>query len=227
MWITLIILCIGLVLLGFLLYWLLIITEGVYLGRRAVVWMYDLTAHKYDHIKAYDAYAEEIFVIRPLCYRLQRTPAPRILDVATGTGRLPWFILQQPTFHGYVTGLDASTKMLKQAAKKLSSYTYRVNLVQGTAVPLPFPNNSFDAVTCLESLEFFPSDEEALREMIRVLRPGGTLMVTRRRGWEAKTFVGRYRDTQQFELLLQDMGLISIDTKPWQVDYDQVFALKK
>ncbi len=91
---------------------LLIITEGVYLGRRAVVWMYDLTARKYDGIKQYDVYAEELFVVRPLLHHLRAIPAPRILDVATGTGRLPWFVLQQPTFQGRVTGLDASANML-------------------------------------------------------------------------------------------------------------------
>ncbi|MCA9960822.1 MAG: class I SAM-dependent methyltransferase [Anaerolineales bacterium] len=224
MWIFIIIL--GFIFLGALLYWLLIITEGVYLGRRAVVWMYDLTAHKYDGIKEYDADAEELFVIRPLRYYLHHIPAPYILDVATGTGRLPWFLLQQPTFHGRVVGLDASAKMLSQAAAKLDGFHARAALVQGTAVPLPFPDNTFHAVTCLESLEFFPSDEAALRDMIRVLQPGGLLLVTRRRGWEAKTFFGRYHDTTQFEQLLQEMGCEQVETKAWQVDYDQVFARK-
>ncbi len=224
MWIFALLL--GLLFLGALLYWLLIITEGVYLGRRAVVWMYDLTARKYDGIKQYDVYAEELFVVRPLLHHLRAIPAPRILDVATGTGRLPWFVLQQPTFQGRVTGLDASANMLARAAEKLAGFTYRANLVQATAVPLPFPDNSFHAVACLESLEFFPSDTAALREMARVLRPGGVLLVTRRRGWEAKTFFGRYRDVDQFEQLLRGMGLEDIETKAWQVDYDQVFAMK-
>ena len=56
------------------------------------------------------------------------------------------------------------------------------------------------------------------REMARVLRPGGVLMVTRRRGWEAKTFVGRYRTGAQFRELLQQLGFVDVDTKPWQED---------
>ncbi len=217
---------VGLVLLAALLYWLLVITEGLYLGRRFVVWMYDVTAHKYDGIKQYEAQAEELFVVRPLLQKLALLPSPRILDVATGTGRLPWFVLQRPTFHGRVVGLDASQKMLALAAEKLAGYGERTALVQGTAVPLPFPTEQFDAVTCLESLEFFPSDVDALREMARVLRPGGVLLVTRRRGWEAKTFLGRYRDPAQFVALLESVGFHDVQTLAWQVDYDQVFAAK-
>lgn len=224
MWILLAI--VGLVLLAALLYWLLVITEGLYLGRRFVVWMYDVTAQKYDGIKQYEAQAEELFVVRPLLQKLALFPSPRILDVATGTGRLPWFVLQKPTFHGRLVGLDASQKMLALAAEKLTGYRDRAVLVRGTAVPLPFPARQFDAVTCLESLEFFPSDVDALREMARVLRPGGVLMVTRRRGWEAKTFLGRYWNTAQFEALLAELGFIEVQTLVWQVDYDQVFAVK-
>jgi ubiquinone/menaquinone biosynthesis C-methylase UbiE len=209
-----------------LLYWLLVITEGVYLGRRAVVWMYDLTAHKYDGIKEFDDDAERFFVARPLRHHLRHLPVPLVLDVATGTGRLPHYLLDSATFHGRVIGLDPSSKMLALAAAKLAPFGYRTPLVQQTAVPLPFPDDCFDAVTCLESLEFFPSDAAALAEMVRVLQPGGVLMVTRRRGWEAKAFVGRYRNRTQFEALLTSFGLIEVNTQPWQVDYDQIFGRK-
>jgi SAM-dependent methyltransferase len=213
--------------LGALAYWLIVITEGVYLGRRAVVWMYDLTAHKYDGIKQFEMDAERLFVVRPYLHHLPTHPAPTLLDVAAGTGRVAYFLLEEPTFHGRVIALEPSRKMLAVAADKLRPYGRRAALVGGTAVPLPFADNMFHGVTCLEALEFFPSDEAALREMARVLQPGGSLLVTRRRGWEAQTFVGRYRDPAQFEALLADLGLTEIETLPWQVDYDQVFARKQ
>ena len=212
--------------LGLLLYWLLIVTEGLYLGRRVVVWLYDITAHKYDGIKEFDPDAEQFFLIRPLVVRLRPIPNPLVLDVATGTGRLPYFLLEEPTFNGRIVGLDASGKMLRLAGGKLRPYGHRVSLVQQVAAPLPFPSNQFDLVTCLEALEFFPSDTAALREMVRVLRPGGTLLVTRRKGPEGKAFIGRYRTVAQFEALLTELGLEAVHTNPWQLDYDQVFGKK-
>jgi ubiquinone/menaquinone biosynthesis C-methylase UbiE len=207
-------------------YWLFIITEGVYLGRRIVVWLYNLTAYKYDAIKQYDEAAEHFFVVRPLLFRLRHQPAPLILDVATGTGRVPFYVLDAPTFNGHVIGLDAAEKMLALAAEKLRPFGSRASFIQQTADALPFPDNSFDAVTCLESLEFFPSAMAALAEMVRVLRPSGILLVTRRRGWEAKTFIGRYYSRDQFSNCLMAAGLTDVEILPWQIDYDQVFARK-
>jgi ubiquinone/menaquinone biosynthesis C-methylase UbiE len=215
-----------LLLLAGLLYWLLVITEGVYLGRRAVVAMYDWTAHKYDDIKQYEDFTEQFFVAQPILYRLKHLPAPRVLDVATGTGRVPYYLLQEAQFNGRITALEPAAKMLRVAQQKLAPYDWRVGLVQQTAVPLPFAPNTFDAVTCLEALEFFPDDAAALRQMVRVLRPGGLLLVTRRRGWEAKTFIGRYRSVDQFSHLLESLGLDEVDVQPWQVNYDLVFARK-
>lgn len=213
-------------LLAGLYYWLFVITEGVFLGRRMVVWLYDLTAHKYDDIKQYDADAENFFVVRPLLFHLRHKPAPLILDVATGTGRVPLFVLEWPTFNGRLIGLDPAEKMLNLAAEKLRPFGSRAMFIQQTADALPFPDNSFDAVTCLESLEFFPSESAALQEMVRVLQPGGMLMVTRRCGWEARTFIGRYHSRDQYAEYLVGLGLTDIEILPWQVDYDQVLAKK-
>jgi len=58
------------------------------------------------------------------------------------------------------------------------------------------------------------------------LRPGGVLLVTRRRGWEAKTFIGRYRDRDTFEAHLSSLGLEEVETFLWQIEYDLIFARK-
>ena len=216
----------GLLLFGTFLYWLLITTEGVYLGRRVVVWLYDLTAKQYDEIKAYDPRDERLLVARPVLRAVRGLPEPLILDVATGTGRVPLDLMREAAFRGRVVGLDDSRKMLAVAAKKLAPFDERVELRRHPAVPLPFPDDHFDAVTCLEALEFFPSDELALQEMVRVLRPGGSLFTTRRCGWEGKAFLHRYRSEEEMAALLDSLGLEQIRFHVWEVNYNLVTARK-
>jgi ubiquinone/menaquinone biosynthesis C-methylase UbiE len=211
---------------AFLLHWLLIRTEGVFLGRRVVVWLYDLTAGRYDSIKQFDPDTESAFVAWPLRRRLKAWHAPLVLDVGTGTGRLADFLLQEPDFHGRVVGLDASARMLDQARIKLAPFGDRAMLVRQSAQDLPFAAATFAAVTCLETLEFLPDDAAALGEMVRVLRPGGVLLVTRRQGPDAPFFLGRFRGPEEFESLLAALGLEDIRLQPWQVEYELVWAAK-
>lgn len=222
---------VGLAGLGFLaglLYWLLIVTEGIFLGSRVVVWLYDATAHTYDGIKQYTPEEEAELVVKPVLDELALIGrhSPWLLDVATGTGRVPFDLLSDGRFFGRIVALDASQHMLAQAAHSLTPFRRRVDLVRQTAGALPFGPNQFDGVISLEALEFFPSDIAALREMARVLRPGGFLMVTRRRGWQARLFLHRYRSLHAFESLLYDLGLLDVITCPWQANYDLVLARK-
>ncbi len=216
----------ALAILGWLLHWLLIRTEGVFLGRRVVVWLYDLAADRYDAIKRFDPDTESAFVTWPLRRRLKGQPAPLVLDVATGTGRLPYFLLTEPEFDGRVVGLDASAGMLRHAAAKLAPFGDRAALVRQSALDLPFADIAFDAVTCLEALEFLPDDAAALREMARVLRPGGVLLVTRRQGSDAPYFLRRGRGREEFEALLVEIGLSDVRSQPWQVEYELVWATR-
>src|SRR5688572_15294542 len=99
---------IALILASTLAYWLLIITEGTYLGQPTVTWMYDLVAKRYDNIKGFDADTEAAYLGRPLAAELHQPRASLILDIGTGTGRLPLTLLGQPRFQGRVIGVDAS-----------------------------------------------------------------------------------------------------------------------
>ncbi len=220
----------GAAFLSILLYWIFITTEGVFLGRRMVIWLYDSTAHKYDSIKEFSASDDSFFIARPLIRATQHVNSPLILDVATGTGRVPRALLRKPDFDGFVVGLDASGRMLDQARIKLGNSDERsvecYSLVQQFAAPLPFPDNTFDSVSCLEALEFFPSDAEALVEMVRVLKPGCTLVTSRRRGRQARLYLGRYRSRTDFEALLRKSGLADVQISLWELDYDMVTASK-
>lgn len=215
------------ILLAALVYWQVILAEGVYLGRRVVIALYDLGAASYDRVKGFDPDDETDYLGRPLADRLSEWPDALVLDVATGTGRLPLALLAQPHFTGAVIALDASRRMLDQAAQKLAGGLDRVTLLHHDAAPLPFPDAHFHAVTCLEALEFLPDPHAALREMVRVLRPGGVLFLSNRVGLDRLFFPGRSAGRHAFEQRLAALGLIDIRTEVWQTYYDLVWAVKR
>lgn len=210
----------------FFIWWLLIETEGVYLGKRAVIWLYDLYARRYDRIKQFDDYSDQLLLAEPLLDRLAPRADPLILDVATGAGRLPMLMAGNGRFEGHVIGLDYSRKMLDVAAAKIMRDRFGafISLARGDAMDLPFPDGAFDAATCLESLEFFPDPAAALAEMARVLRPGGLLLTTNR--INTRWMPGRTASRQQIAQILDDCGMLSIEFEVWQEDYDKVWARK-
>ncbi len=211
-------------------HWLIIITEGIYLGPRIVVWLYDREAYRYDDIKLYEMEDELILVVEPILGELDGTSNPVLLDVATGTGRVPQFLFQdgrfRDQFNGRVVGIDASRKMLDLAIKNMAPIQHTCDWLQGSAGDLTFDGNLFDCVTCLESLEFFPDPLQALDEMIRVLKPDGSILVTRRAGWEAKWFLGRYYSQPDFADLLRKKGLTDVALYQWQNNYDLAIGRK-
>jgi len=96
------------------------------------------------------------------------------LDLGAGTGQLSLYLAAQGA---RVTGLDISGKMLARARDKAVQANLACLFLEADAAALPFPDGSFDVVTCLTALEFFPYPADALAEAWRVLRPGGRLVV--------------------------------------------------
>lgn len=221
---------------GWLIWWLFFETEGVYLGPRIVVWLYDVYARRYDSIKRFEPEYEAERLAEPLLALLPTLPSahaaapggPLVLDVATGTARLQIALHALPgaRFHGTVVGLDASRQMLAVAAEKLrAAGIHPARLVQQRADGLPFADGTFDAVTCLEALEFFPDADRAIAECIRVLKPGGLLFLTNRKGtfWmPGRTPALRHTRAR----LAERFGLTGVSSTIWQVDYDQVWGYK-
>nr|WP_290667026.1 class I SAM-dependent methyltransferase [Ardenticatena sp.] len=213
-------------------YWLIYITEGSYAGTWLVRWLYDRGARTYDDVKGFSPADEFAFLGKPLFDRLEEAlgeGAPGlVLDVATGTGRLPIALLDIPFFTGTVVGVDASFEMLVQAAHKRTArqWEMRWQLLHHVATPLPFADATFDAVTMLEALEFLPDRDAAIAEMVRVLRPGGWFLISNRIGLDARLMPGRTDPPRRFEERLAMHGLVDIFTRPWQTYYDLVWARK-
>ncbi len=216
-------LIIGVTLVGLIIYWQLILAEGTYLGQGVVTLLYDWTAHKYNDIKDFDIQDEQKFLGQPLSRAVGENFAGIILDVATGTGRVPTVMRHLADFKGQVIGLDHSKKMLAIAKENNPGSP----LLVADAMRLPFASNAVFLITCLEALEFLPQPGQGLTELVRVLKPGGILLTTRRRGWETVLMPGKTWTAQQIRQILQTLSLIDIMIIPWQVIYDQVWARKR
>ncbi len=98
-------------------------------------------------------------------------PGDHVLDVACGTGVVAREAGRRVGDNGAVVGLDRNEWMF-DVAKRVAP---EIEWVTGVAEDMPFPAGSFDAVTCQFGLMFFDDRAGALREMWRVLRPGGRL----------------------------------------------------
>jgi ubiquinone/menaquinone biosynthesis C-methylase UbiE len=97
----------------------------------------------------------------------------RVLDVACGTGALSLAAAGIVGPSGSVVGLDANPEMLAVARRK----PVQIEWLEGMAEALPLPESSFDAVVSQFGFMFFEDKPQALREMVRVLKPGGRLAV--------------------------------------------------
>ncbi len=221
-----------LLIIGLVLYWQLILAEGAYLGAPLVALLYDWTAERYNKIKEFEPEAEDMWVGGPLAQRLRRHPQALVLDVATGTGRIPLNLLRQPSFRGRIIGLDRASKMLAVARRDLAPQADRVSLIQADAMALPFANDSFPAVICMEALEFLPDPGGGLAELIRVLQPTtersevGWLLTTQRIGWEARLMPGKTWNQDQLLKILSGFPLQYIEIQIWQDIYNLVWAQK-
>jgi ubiquinone/menaquinone biosynthesis C-methylase UbiE len=212
-------------LIGVLAWWLLIASEGVYLGRRVVIWLYDLYAHRYEDVKGYLPEYEQLFLAEPLMDAIAPETAPLVLDVATGTGRLPLALARHPDFDGHTIGADLSRQMLHHATRAIYPYDHRVTFICCPAEHLPFPDDTFDIVTCMEALEFMSNPSAVLCELARVLRPGGVLLTTQR--INTRLMPGKTWSAGEMLEQLQRCGIESVQAQVWQVDYRKVWGRKR
>lgn len=104
-----------------------------------------------------------------------RAPARRALDVGTGTGQLAVYLARA----GFdVTGIDLSENMVSLAGQYAATQRLHIDFQTGDAEVLTFGFNSFDVVVSRNLLWTLPHPDKALEEWRRVLKPGGTLIVS-------------------------------------------------
>jgi demethylmenaquinone methyltransferase / 2-methoxy-6-polyprenyl-1,4-benzoquinol methylase len=112
---------------------------------------------------------------RFLVSRIDARPGDSVLDVATGTGAVAIELVRRTGCA--VVGVDRSPEMLLEAERRVSAsgLSDRIQLVEARAEQLPFPDRSFDALTFTYLLRYVDDPAATLRELVRVVRPGGAV----------------------------------------------------
>jgi demethylmenaquinone methyltransferase / 2-methoxy-6-polyprenyl-1,4-benzoquinol methylase len=155
---------------------------------------------RYDRVGAVMSLGQDPRWRRALVSGIAARPDHRVLDVATGTGMVAAELIQRSGCR--VVGLDQSDDMLAAARARLArdpTLAQRLELVNGQAEHLPFADGEFDALTFTYLLRYVDDRAATMRELARVVRPGGRIGMLEfavpqaeppRTAWRAYTRVG-------------------------------------
>src|SRR5260370_509274 len=114
-----------------------------------------------------------------LVQRARLAPGETVLDVAAGRGAVMFPAARRVGPNGRVIGIDLSAAMVSETAADIRNANLpQIELWQMNAEHLDFPDAAFDAVLCGFALWFFPHPVHALHEFLRVLKPGGRVLLT-------------------------------------------------
>jgi demethylmenaquinone methyltransferase / 2-methoxy-6-polyprenyl-1,4-benzoquinol methylase len=148
-------------------------------ARREIGRLFDRIAPRYDLLNRLLSFRRDVAWRRRLIKALPDRAPLRVLDLATGTGDVMLAISRRFPDRARCTGVDVSAGMLRGARKKVAGTGTDKNcrLLRGDAVHLGMADNVFDAVTSAFGIRNTEDPAAALREMYRVLRPGGRVLI--------------------------------------------------
>lgn len=139
--------------------------------------MFDRIAGRYDLLNAVMSAGLHRRWTERAAERAELRPGDSVLDVCCGTGDLTLALADRVAPGGYVVGCDFSEPMLDLAREKAAEGANQIRFEWADALQLPYDGGRFDAVTVAYGVRNFADRERGLREMVRVLRPGGRLVV--------------------------------------------------
>ncbi len=135
-------------------------------------WNWRSRSYGYDADKSIEIENRWEFVLKEL---VSDAPGKQALDIGTGRGQFAFYLARL----GFaVTGIDLSEKMISHARKNPITHKRNIVFQTGDAEKLEFEDNTFDVVASRNLLWTLPNPDKALNEWRRILRPGGTLVVS-------------------------------------------------
>jgi len=141
--------------------------------KRKALELFQGLPKRYDQLSATLSFWQDPRWRRALVDAVAPQAGERILDVATGTGMVAAELRARADCT--VVGLDQSPQMLAAARTRFASDGARVELIEGQAEELPFAGESFDALTFTYLLRYVDDPPSTMKELARVLRPGGRI----------------------------------------------------
>lgn len=153
-------------------------TQSTLSKKQQVAGMFDKIAFKYDFLNRFLSAGIDVRWRKKAINELRTLQPINVLDVATGTGDvaiLTYNMLKPEK----ITGIDISAGMLEVGRKKIEKLSLQdyITLVKGDSETILFDNDHFDAITVAFGVRNFENLEKGLGEMLRVLKPGGKLVV--------------------------------------------------
>lgn len=148
------------------------------LGKKEqVTKMFDTISKNYDGLNRVISFGIDIKWRKRVVSIVSQNKPSKILDIATGTGDLA--INMATTGAKEIIGLDISPGMLEVGKKKIEDKKLGniIKMVVGDSENLPFDDNTFDAITVAFGVRNFEDLQKGLKEIYRVLKPGGTFVV--------------------------------------------------
>jgi demethylmenaquinone methyltransferase / 2-methoxy-6-polyprenyl-1,4-benzoquinol methylase len=138
--------------------------------------LFEELPERYDQLGAALSFWQDPRWRAAMVETVQAQPDERVLDIATGTGLVARDLVRR--YHCEVVGLDQSAPMLERARQRLAAepvLAERIELVEGEAESLPFADAEFDHLTFTYLLRYVDDPAATLRELARVVRPGGRI----------------------------------------------------
>lgn len=187
--------------------------------------MFDNIAPAYDFMNRAMTFGVDRIWRSKAVNMVARNPHAEILDIATGTGDLA-LLLVKKTHTRHVTGLDLSPGMLAIGVRKAKKQGVadRITFTEGDSLNIPLADNTFDAVTVAYGVRNFEDLHKGYSEMLRVLRPGGTVTVIELSTPHKQPFKALYRFYTR--TLIPLVGrLISHDTRAYSYLPESIAAV--